>query len=115
MKRHPSRGAQYLLNQPDVPRIAIITAFEHHMRFDRSGYPQVSASWELSLCSQMTMISDTFDALRTRRIYKDSWDLPKISGHMLNLGGAQLNPELTLNFLNVLKQMEARAPEHREE
>lgn len=109
MKLHPSRGAQYLLNQPDVPRVAVITAFEHHMRYDLSGYPQVPAHWELSLCSQMTMISDTFDALRTRRIYKDSWDFPKISGHMLNLGGAQLNPDLTLNFLKVLKQLEERS------
>jgi len=110
MKRHPSRGAQYLLNQPDVPRIAVVTAFEHHMRYDLTGYPQTAGGWKLSLCSQMTMISDTFDALRTRRIYKDSWDLPKISGHMLNLGGAQLNPDLTLNFLNVLKKMEEGSP-----
>lgn len=114
MKRHPSRGAQYLLNQPDVPKIAVVTAFEHHMRYDQTGYPRMAAGWELSLCSQMTMISDTFDALRTRRVYKDSWDFPKISGHMLNLGGAQLNPELTLNFLNVLKEMEERSPERAE-
>jgi len=109
MKRHPSRGAQYLLNQPDIPRVAVITAFEHHMRYDLAGYPRMAAGWELSLCSQMTMISDTFDALRTRRVYKDSWDFPKIAGHMLNLGGAQLNPELTLNFLNVLRNMEGRS------
>ncbi|PKN12950.1 MAG: HD family phosphohydrolase [Deltaproteobacteria bacterium HGW-Deltaproteobacteria-4] len=114
MKRHPSRGAQYLLNQPDVPKIAVITAFEHHMRYDQTGYPRMAAGWKLSLCSQMTMISDTFDALRTRRIYKDSWDFPKISGHMLNLGGTQLNPELTLNFLNVLRKMEESSPERRE-
>lgn len=105
MKRHPSRGAQYLLNQPDVPRIAVITAFEHHMRYDLTGYPRMPAGWELSLCSQMTMISDTFDALRTRRIYKDSWDFPKVAGQMLNLGGAQLNSALTLNFLNILSKM----------
>ncbi len=114
MKRHPSRGAQYLLNQPDVPKIAVITAFEHHMRYDQTGYPRTAAGWKLSLCSQMTMISDTFDALRTRRIYKDSWDFPKISGHMLNLGGTQLNPELTLNFLNVLRKMEESSPERGE-
>jgi HD-GYP domain-containing protein (c-di-GMP phosphodiesterase class II) len=88
----------------------VITAFEHHMRYDLGGYPRMAAGWELSLCSQMTMISDTFDALRTRRSYKDSWDFPKIAGHMLNLGGAQLNPELTLNFLNVLRKMEGRSP-----
>lgn len=109
MKLHPSRGAQYLLNQPEVPKVAVITAFEHHMRFDLNGYPRMAAGWELSLCSQMTMISDTFDALRTRRVYKDSWDFPKIAGHMLNLGGAQLNPDLTLNFLKVLAQMGERA------
>lgn len=49
----------------------------------------------------MTMISDTFDALRTRRVYKGAWDFPKVCGHMLTLTGTQLNPDLTINFLKI--------------
>lgn len=105
MKTHPVRGAQYLMGQTGVPKLAVISAFEHHMRYDCTGYPQPPEEWSLNLCSQMTMISDTFDALRTRRIYKDPWDFPVVCGHMLALVGTQLNEDLTLNFLDMLARM----------
>lgn len=105
IQRHPSRGAQYLLKQKGIPHLAVLTAFEHHMRHDRTGYPKVPDNWRLNLCSEMTMISDTFDALRTRRAYKEPWDFPKISGLMLEEAGKQLNPYLTMNFLKTLEQM----------
>jgi len=103
MQQHPSRGAQYLMNQEGIPQIAILTAFEHHMRYDKTGYPKVPADWQLNVCSQMTMISDTFDALRTRRAYKEPWDFLKISGRMLEIAGKQLNPYLVMNFLKMLE------------
>lgn len=105
MKTHPLRGAQYLMGQEAVPKLAVISAFEHHMRFDLKGYPLPPESWQLNLCSQMTMISDTFDALRTKRIYKDPWDFPKICGRMLEIAGSQLNEDLTINFLDMLAKL----------
>lgn len=105
MQQHPSRGAQYLMGQEGIPPLAIITAFEHHLRYDKKGYPQVLSDWQVNLCTQMTMISDTFDALRTRRTYKDPWDFAKISGRMLELVGSQLNPHLTLNFLQMMSEL----------
>jgi response regulator RpfG family c-di-GMP phosphodiesterase len=58
----------------------------------------------------MTMVSDTFDALRTRRAYKDPWDFPKISGLMLDLAGKRLNPDLTVNFLKLLAELGEELP-----
>lgn len=109
MQQHPVRGAQYLLNQPGIPRLAVIAAFEHHMRADLRGYPRVPAGWQLNLCTHLTMISDTFDALRTKRVYKNAWDFPKSAGHMLSLTHGSLDPDLTLNFLKLLSQMGERA------
>jgi len=105
MQKHPALGAQYLLGQEGIPALAIITAFEHHMRYDKKGYPEVSSDWQINLCTQMTMISDTFDALRTRRTYKEPWDFAKISGRMLELVSNQLNPHLTLNFLSMMSEL----------
>lgn len=105
MKTHPLRGGQYLMGQESVPKLAVISAFEHHMRFDLKGYPLPPENWQLNLCSQMTMISDTFDALRTKRIYKDPWDFPKICGRMLEIAGSQLNEDLTINFLDMLARL----------
>ena len=105
IKEHPSRGAQYLMNQAGIPRLALFSAYEHHMRYDRKGYPQPPQGWQLNICSQMTMISDTFDALRSSRAYDDSWDFSRASGLMLQLAGEQLNPDLTINFLRTLANM----------
>ena len=105
MQQHPSRGAQYLMSQPGIPHLAVLSAFEHHMRYDQNGYPEVPKNWKLNVCSQMTMISDTFDALRTKRSYKEPWDLPAICGRFLEIAGTQLNPFLVMNFLNLLQQM----------
>jgi serine phosphatase RsbU (regulator of sigma subunit) len=67
LRRQLVQGAEYLLNTPGVPRLAVITAFENHMKYDRSGYPKVPPDWQINLCSQMTMISDCFDAIRFSR------------------------------------------------
>ncbi|MFA5514873.1 MAG: HD domain-containing phosphohydrolase [Desulfuromonadales bacterium] len=110
MRSHPSTGAQYLMNQEGIPTLAVIAAFEHHMRYNLQGYPPTPPGWRLNLASQMTMISDTFDALRTRRVYKDPWDFAKASGLMLEIAGTQLNPDLTMNFLKLLARLGEKLP-----
>lgn len=105
MRRHTVYGANYLLNTPGMPRIAVMSAFEHHMKFNMSGYPKVAAGWETNLCSQLTMVSDFFDALRTRRVYKDAMDFEKVAGIMLEIAGTELNPVLVLNFIKTLRKM----------
>lgn len=105
MRQHTVFGAHYLINTPGIPRIAVMSAFEHHMKYDMSGYPKVPPGWKTNLCSQITMVSDCFDALRTRRIYKDPMDFEKAAGIMLEIAGTALNPALTLNFIKTLRKM----------
>jgi HD-GYP domain-containing protein (c-di-GMP phosphodiesterase class II) len=112
MRQHTVRGAEYLLNNPGIPRIAVLTAFEHHMKYDMTGYPRVPQGWQTNLCSQITMISDFFDALRTKRVYRDAMSFDKTAGIMLHLAGNELNPALTLNFLKILRKLEELKPRH---
>jgi HD-GYP domain-containing protein (c-di-GMP phosphodiesterase class II) len=106
MRKHSLLGAEYLLNNPGIPRLAIMCAFEHHMKYDMSGYPKVPKGWRTNLCSQITAISDIFDALRTKRAYKDPKDFEKTAGILLKMSGSDLNPVLTLNFLRILRTLE---------
>ena len=105
MKEHPVRGAKFLLGQPGVPRLAITAAYEHHMHYNLSGYPSVSPGWQLNLCSQITMISDFFDALRTRRSYREPLELNTICSMMLDMMGKDFHPTLTRNFLIILSRL----------
>lgn len=102
MKQHPVKGARHLLETSGVPRLAVITAYEHHMKYNLSGYPKVPSDWQQNLCSHLTMISDFFDALRTRRSYREPVPLMDISSMMLSMSGTDLHPALTRNFLRIL-------------
>ena len=105
MKEHPVLGARHLLEVPGVPRLAVVTAYEHHMKYDLSGYPEAPEGWRLNLCSQITMISDFFDAMRTTRPYRNQVDLRTIASRMLDMSGSDFHPMLARNFLNMLKRM----------
>jgi HD-GYP domain-containing protein (c-di-GMP phosphodiesterase class II) len=112
IQQHPRLGAEYLLNTPGVPRLAVITAYEHHMRYDGSGYPQPTCPWQQNLCSQMTAISDTYDAMRTHRSYEKSLGFEQISSIMRGLAGSKLHPHLTGSFLQILGHYEQDASGH---
>lgn len=105
IQSHPLKGANYLLDTPGVPRLAIINAFEHHLKHNLSGYPKVPAEWKQNLGSQMTTISDIFDALRTRRTYRESMPLAKICDMMTKMIGTELHPALTANFFRILSRL----------
>ncbi len=111
MQTHPLRGAEYLLRCPGVPRLAVVNAYEHHMRYDRKGYPQSSAAWQQNLCSQLTTISDVFDALSTRRSYRKPLQNHEILDLLTAEKGRQLNPLLVDNFLQMM-QTSGKNPGH---
>ena len=102
---HPQKGAEYLIDKPGIPPLAIIVAYEHHMLYDYSGYPKVSNNWRQNICSQMVTISDYFDALRTKRIYRDSLETKIITDQMTKMAGDTLNPVLAKNFLLLMKKL----------
>jgi len=107
MRQHPVKGARYLIEQPGVPRMAAVAAFEHHARYNLSGYPALAPDWRLNLCSHLTMISDFFDATRTRRSYREPLSVSQIMDMMRAMAGQELHPVLTRNFLNLLQSLTA--------
>ena len=103
IRTHPDAGARYLLETPGVPRLALVVAYEHHMKFNGSGYPARPLGNMPHLVSQITTVSDFFDAMRTERSYRGAMEVHQISQVLLQLSGSELNPQLTNNFLRVLQ------------
>ena len=108
MQQHPRLGAEYLLDTPGVPRLAVVTAYEHHMRYDNSGYPTTTRPRQQHICSHMTAISDTYDAMRTHRVYEKALEIDQIISIMLDLAGTTLHPQLTYSFLQVLSDLDKK-------
>ena len=102
MESHTVRGARYILGLEGVPKLSVLAALEHHLRFDGSGYPNISDNWRPNLVSQMLIISDVFDAMRSRRCYKEPAPLEKIIEILESEQGTTFNPFLVKNFLKLI-------------
>lgn len=104
METHPLMGLQYLTKQADVPSLALIAAMEHHLKYDGSGYPHINDSWRPNIVSQMVSVADVFDALRSKRPYRDAVAQDKIISILRHESGKALNPELVEHFINMIEQ-----------
>jgi putative nucleotidyltransferase with HDIG domain len=101
IKSHVIYGPKYLAKMDNVTRLAPIAAFEHHMKFDGSGYPKLQLhNNKQHICSQIVAISDFFDALRSRRPYRESIDIITIISMMKEISGKDFNPSLLDNFIS---------------
>lgn len=105
IKRHPIHGALYLSTLQDVPKLALIAAFEHHMKFNGKGYPETKRRGRRQhIISQLVAISDFFDAIRTERPYRKALEVQTVVRLMKETAGNDFNPMLVDNFLNALKR-----------
>lgn len=103
MKRHPLYGAKYLATLPDIPKLAVIGSYEHHMKYDGSGYPSGKGNGKRQhVISQIIAIADFFDALRTERSYRRAMDLTVIIDMLRQGAGKDFSPVLVESFLSAL-------------
>jgi HD-GYP domain-containing protein (c-di-GMP phosphodiesterase class II) len=100
IRMHPVYGAKYLAKTEGLPRLASIVAIEHHCRFDGTGYPKCAfRNKKQHLCSQTVTISDFFDALRSRRPYRQALEIKEVLALMKGDIGGAFNPVLLDNFI----------------
>lgn len=102
IKEHTLHGVMYLSNQRNIPRIAILAALEHHIKFNGGGYPNISPDWKPHFVSQIISISDIYDALRSNRPYRARLEHDEIIGILRHDAGVGLNPKLVEVFIDML-------------
>ena len=108
IRKHPVLGATYLTTLERIPKIAVVAAFEHHMKFDGTGYPDTHRRGRRQhMVSQLVAIADFFDALRTERPYRRTLDLRDIVLLLKESAGKDFNPLLINNFLKALDKIGA--------
>jgi putative nucleotidyltransferase with HDIG domain len=102
MKRHVIDGAHILRRTPEMPALAPIVAFEHHLKQDLSGYPEKIGSRKLNLCTMIVSIADVFDALRSTRAYRKALPTERIRSIMGEQTNPAFNPMLLKRFVNLM-------------
>lgn len=89
---------------PDLTPLAPIMAFEHHRKYDGTGYPEIRINGNRQhIFSQIIAIADCFDALRSKRPYRGSVEIEEIIVLLRKGAGKDFNPFLLDNFFSSLK------------
>ena len=96
------RGAKILLETEGINVLSAITAFEHNMKYDMSGYPKKLYGKELNLISMMIMISDYYDRLRKKPAYYEEGGPERAYKEMMELSGTYFHPDLLNNFFSMI-------------
>jgi putative nucleotidyltransferase with HDIG domain len=108
MNRHPVDGARIILESDEDLDLAAVVAYEHHIMLNGGGYPAMHFGRGCALASRLVHVCDVYDALRTRRPYRDAWESEKVMAYLVERSGSEFDPDLVNGFLRMLKEGEAQ-------
>lgn len=98
VRTHPEQGYRLLTEGEGVSDIALDVARHHHERMDGAGYPLRLTGDEISVHARIAAICDVYDALTSRRPYKDAWTAAEAIGRMHEWEG-HFDPALLFRFM----------------
>ena len=102
IKQHPNIGIHILSNATIFNDILPIVEY-HHEKFDGTGYPKKLTGNDIPYLARIAAIADSFDAMASRRAYRDSLPLEVIISEFERCKGTQFDPQMADVFLDILK------------
>lgn len=112
MKRHSAEGARIVndilkgVESEEFVRVAVNVAHYHHEKWNGQGYPTGIKGEEIPIEARIMALADVFDALVSKRCYKDAYSFDTAFGIIEESLGTQFDPELGRVFLTCRKELE---------
>lgn len=106
MDGHAALGAKLLGDHKSMlVRMAASVALSHHEKWDGSGYPAGLSGESIPVEGRITAISDVFDALTSKRSYKDAWSIDEAVAEIKQMAGSHFDPNLVKVFEEKLDEI----------
>ena len=102
IKNHPTIGA-HILSTATIFSDIIPIVKHHHERYDGNGYPGKLKGEDIPYFARIMAIADSFDAMTSRRSYRDSLNLDVVIAELERCKGTQFDPKLIDLFLSILR------------
>lgn len=108
MKTHAKSGADLFDPElSDLDRLCHEIALNHHEKWNGTGYPRGLKGSAIPLAARICAIADVFDALISKRVYKERWDEKTVLEYMQSASGTDFDPELIILFTDVYETVTA--------
>ena len=96
MQKHAVFGYDMLKESDfELMHLAATISLEHHERWDGTGYPKGIKKEEISLVGRIVAVSDVFDSLLDKRVYKEAWSPEAVKSYFQDMSGKQFDPKIT--------------------
>ena len=103
MKSHTTRGAKILKGISTIPHI-IEGAKSHHEKWDGTGYPEGLKGEEIPYVARIICCADCFDAMASKRVYKEPFPIERIEGEFERCAGTQFDPNISTVVVKMMKE-----------
>lgn len=110
IKQHAAMGADILDNITLVPHAKEV-ARHHHERYDGTGYPDGLRGEEIPVFARIVSVADSYDAMNSRRIYRNALSADTIRTEIIINRGKQFDPVIADTFIRILDAGELRIAE----
>ena len=101
IKNHPSIGA-HILSTATIFQDIIPIVKHHHEKFNGTGYPGKLVGEEIPFLARITAVADSFDAMTSKRTYRDSLPMDIVRNEIERCKGTQFDPKIADVFLSIL-------------
>ena len=108
MNRHPVEGARIILESDEDLDLASVVAYEHHIMLNGLGYPQVRYRRSCHEASKLVHVCDVYDALRTRRPYREAWPVERVLPYIEGRSGLEFDPDYVKEFIAMMRKWESQ-------
>ncbi len=107
IQNHPTDGARLIIESGKRLDLAAAVAHEHHIMINGHGYPKLHYPRDCHKASKLIHVCDVYDALRTRRPYRDAWESQKILLYLEERAGTEFEPDAARAFVTMMKKVES--------
>src|SRR6266567_4706645 len=106
MQNHPVAGAKMIIESGRRLDLAAAVAHEHHIMINGLGYPTHHYRRDCHKASKLVHVCDVYDALRTKRPYRDAWEAERVLTYVEERAGTEFEPEAATAFVRMMRKAE---------
>lgn len=106
MQQHPAAGAKLIIESGRRLDLAAAVAHEHHIMINGHGYPACHYRRDCHKASKLVHVCDVYDALRTRRPYREAWEAERVLTYIEERAGTEFEPDAAAAFVRMMRKVE---------